>query len=392
LPDRITVTVPFALVTDPRLSIALVDTRGVDGSAVRPDILGHLKDPRAITLLCSKWGGAPDPSTQALLSHVTETEADPALLDRVAIIALARAGDALSMRHDSGDAAADVEDGYDIKLGQVEDALQKIGLSGIEAFAFDASADEPAALTAFVLDRIAAVRKARADAAAATIDAIGQMIDNRAQAEAMAAFQAVSGNLDRFAERRAALRASRRPPYDRLLKAVTSLHARTVWATTRRAGRFWNFDVFQHLGDGAAAEAKARSSEVLAGLNAIIDSDLDNGELAGARGFLLEVQANATRWEADFVNAARHHASAVYMQPLSRAQALWDECERGYGRGAGGYREGVADHLQTWFEEHEGLREELDRRISRAWETSFIGPLKQAAGQGGAGPATVLGS
>lgn len=388
LPDRITVTVPFALVSDARLSITVIDTRGVDGSAVRPDILLHMKDPRAVTLLCSKWGSAPDPSAQALLTHINETDADPALLDRVAIVALARLGDALSMRHDSGEAAEDVTEGYEIKLGQVEDALQKIGLAGINTFAFDASADDPGDLTAFVLERIVAVRKAQADAARATVAAIAQMIGNRAEAEAMAALATVSGNLTRFADRKAGLRGARRHPYERLLGAVTSLHARTVWAATLRNGRFWNFDVFQYLGDGAAAEAKIRSTEVVAGLTAIIESDLDNGELESARGFLMQVHANAAQWEADFVNAARHHGAAVYLQPLSRAQELWDACEHDYGLGMGGYRDGVGDRLRGWFEDNVELREELERRVARAWETSFIAPLRQAAGLSGeSGPA-----
>lgn len=381
LPDRITVTVPFALISDARLSITVIDTRGVDGSAVRPDILLHLKDPRAVTLLCSKWGSAPDPSAQALLTHINETDADPALLDRLAIVALARSGDALSMRHDSGEAAEDIAEGYEIKLGQVEDALQKIGLAGIESYAFDASGDDPRELTAFILDRILAVRNAQAQAATATIKAISQMIENRAEAEAMAALATVSGNLTRFAERRVELRGARRHPYERLLSAVTSLHARTVWAATLRNGRFWNFDVFQYLGDGAAAEAKIRSSEVVAGLTAIIESDLDNGELESARGFLMQVLANIAQWEADFVNAARHHGGAVYLQPLSRAQDLWDACEHDYGLGMGGYRDGVAERLRTWFEDNVELREELERRVARAWETSFIAPLKQAAGK-----------
>jgi transcriptional regulator with XRE-family HTH domain len=380
LPDRVTVTVPFALFPDSRLSIAVVDTRGVDGSAVRPDILEHLKNPRAITLLCSKWGSAPDPSAQTLLTHINETDADPALLERIAVIALARQGDALSMRHDSGDAAEDTEDGYDIKLGQIDDALQKIKLAGINAFAFDASTDEPPQLTQFVLERISAVRGAQADAAKATIAAIDEMIENQEQATALAALNAVSGRLSRYAERNAKLGMLRRPAYDRLLGAVTSLHARTVWAASRRNGRFWNFNVYQYLGDGAAAEAKAASSKVIAGLTAIIESDLDNEEFNSVRGFLQQVQANAAQWDADFVNAARHHAVVIYSTPMRQDKDLWDSCEVNYGLGIGHYRDGVADHLRDWFENRTDLREELQRRIARAWKTSFIAPLKKAAG------------
>ncbi len=382
LPDRVTVTVPDALVEDTELSIAVVDTRGVDDSAVRTDIIDHLKDPRAVTLLCSKWGSAPDPSAQKLLTHITETDADPSWQDRVAIVPLARVGDALSMRHDSGEGAEDVEEGYEIKLGQVEDALQKIGLTGIEAIAFDAASDDPETLSHFALERIRAVRRAEADAAMATIEAIDQMIANRAEASAQAALLTVSGNLERFADRNTPLSGTRQPAHERLLATIMVRHARTVWAATVRNGRFWNFDVFQHLGDGAAADAKRRSAATMAGLKAIIESDLDNDELASTRGFLEQVLANAPRWEADFVNAARHHAVAVYHPHLSRDGELWARCESEYGTGLGNYREGVAAKLRYWFEENMALREELERRIVRVWDESFIAPLRRAAGGG----------
>ena len=107
---------------------------------------------------------------------------------------------------------------------------------------------------------------------------------------------------------------------------------------------------------------------MVAGLTTIIESDLDNPELASAQGFLSQVQANASLWEADFVNAVRHHAVAVYSQPLGGAQPVWDECERNYGLGRGSYREEVAQTLRQWFEDNVDLREELDRRVTHAWE------------------------
>lgn len=381
LPARITVTVPFALAPDNRLAISVVDTRGVDGTAIRPDIIAHLKDERAVTLLCSKWGSAPDPSLQELLKHVAETDADRSLIHRVSVVAIARSGDALSMRHDSGESAADVTEGYEIKLGNVEDALRKIGMLGVETFAFDASLDDPADFTRFVLQKIGSVRRNQSEAARATISAIDELLSNREEAQALAAMQKVGANLARFAERHSSLRGARRAAHERLLGAIRTLHARSVWAATRRAGRFWNFDVFQYIGDGAAAEAKVRSTEVLAGLTAVIEADCDDPELASAHSFMKQVLANAASWEADFVDAARHHAIAVYQVPLGRAQELWDECEAPYGTGAGNYRSSVADHLRQWFEENVELRETLDRRVNRAWETSFVEPLRKAGGE-----------
>lgn len=392
LPSRIAVTVPFALVPDNRLAISVVDTRGVDGTAIRPDILAHLKDERTVTLLCSKWGSAPDPSIQELLRHVAETDADRSLFCRVGIVAIARPGDALSMRHDSGETASDVEEGYDIKLGHIEDALQKIGMLGVDSFAFDAGSDDPVEFTRFVLGKVASVRRGQAEAARSTIAAINEMLSNREEAQALAAIQKVGESLVRFSDRNSSLRGARRPAHERLLTAVRTLHARTVWAATRRAGRFWNFDVFQYIGDGAAAEAKVRSAEVLAGLTAVIEAGCDDPELASAHSFLTQVLADAATWEADFVNAARHHAVAVYQGPLGKANELWDQCEAPYGTGAGSYRDGVADRLRDWFEENVELREELERRVGRAWETSFIDQLRKAGGRSTGAPVASVGS
>ncbi|MEN3148479.1 helix-turn-helix transcriptional regulator [Neorhizobium sp. IRAMC:178] len=381
LPTKITVTVPFPLVPDQQLSVTLVDTRGVDGTAIRSDIIGHMKNQRAITLLCSKWGSAPDPTSQDLLQHVRETDSDPTLFARTAIVALARPGDAMSMRHDSGEAAEDVEEGYDIKQGQIETALQKIGLMGVKAFVYDAGQDDPQLLTDFVLDRIAAVRRTQIDAGKATISAIDKMFENLEQQQALAALELVNNDLVRFAERHERLITPPRPAHERLISAVRSLHARTVWAATTRAGEFWNFNVFQRVGDGAAAVAKVRSRKVLDGLIEVIASRIADPELESTHGFLAELLENANQWEADFVDASRHHAIAVYKAALSGDQILWDACEDPYGRGQGNYREHVANLLQSWFEEHDDLREKLDRRIARAWLKTFIRPLRQAAGQ-----------
>src|SRR5262249_42985473 len=55
LPGRITVTVPFDPVPGTPFEITLIDTRGVDGSAIRPDIIGQFRDQRTLLVLCSKF-------------------------------------------------------------------------------------------------------------------------------------------------------------------------------------------------------------------------------------------------------------------------------------------------------------------------------------------------
>lgn len=381
LPAKIRVVVPFEPVAGSPFNITITDTRGIDGSSIRPDLAGHLKNNRAVTILCSRWGSAPEPSSQSLLAHVRDTEADPTLLSRATVLVIARGGDALSMRHDDGTPAADAWEGYEIKLGHVSDALRRVDLDGVNSTAFDAANDDPEELTKYLVGRIANLRRAEADGALATVAAVDQMLENVKEAQALAALQEINNELKIFATRHStAPTKAHKPVQYRLIDAVNSLHARTVWAATRRNGRFWNFNMFQHLGDGAAANAKKKCGPAISGLREIVQNRLANKEYNSASSFLKQLLADANNWEADFVNAARHHALAVFEDKLSSASSVWRKCENAYGMG-GGYREDVAAQLEQWFEENDALNEKFERLLGKAWHTSIVEPLLRAVGE-----------
>ncbi len=380
LPGRMTVTVPFSIFHGAPYEVELIDTRGVDQSAVRPDIVAQLKDRRTVSVLCSRFNSAPDVALQSLVQHLMETEVDPNLKSRAVLLVLARPGEALAMRDDSGVAAADVGEGYDIKRGHVEDALAKIGGRGIEVEFFDSTGDDPDGLTAVLAQKIAALRAAQAAGLGTAIEAVDQMLANVARAQALAVVEEINNELRIFAGRHRALRPSQVAVYSRLINALRDRHPRTVWASTRRKGQFWNFDVYQHLGDGAAAEAKRRAAPVVQGLREIIENKLANAELSSAHGFLGQLLEYQSAWETDFVAAARHHATSIYRPSLSAAEALWDGCEDKYGRGLTDYRSDVARAVETWFRADDDLAESVERHIQRAWQTAFVEPLLVAAG------------
>lgn len=379
LPGKINVTVPFALFAGTPFSISLVDTRGVDGSAVRPDLLAHLKDRRSLTVLCSKWGSAPDPSLQELLKHVAETEADVDLFSRASILIIARSGDALSMRQDSGDSAQDTTEGYEIKLGQVEDALSRAGLPEISIAAFDAASDEPAQLTDFLARKIVDLRTAQANHVDSTVLAIDQMLNNVERAQALASFEAVNRELQLFAQRHRALKGKPKSPGVKLSEAIYSRHARTVWAAARRGGSFWNFDIYQYLGDSAASDAIRRSGPALDGLREIIKNKLADDAFESAHSFLRELLDGLRVWKREFVEAARHYMIQIYRQHLGSANKLWNEAESKYGSGLS-YRDEVARALTEWFDEHEELQDEFDQLLQRAWRATVLRPLREASG------------
>ena len=367
LPGKIAIAVPFSLVSGTPFNVTLVDTRGVDGSAIRPDLTNHLKDPRAVLMLCSTWGSAPDSSLQDFLKHITETEVDPTLFSRVSVLVLARAGDGLSMRHESGESVHEPSEGYEIKLGHVEDALHRINMQGINVAAFDATSDDPAELTSFLVSKVAKLREARCTGARATISAVDNMLCNVQEAETLATLDKVNKELQIYAGRHKSLKKGAKPTHLRLLEAMRNRHPRTVWAATRRAGSFWNFDVYQYLGDGASADAKRRCGPGIAGLREIIRNKVADDSFRSAHSFLEQLLDHVDAWEADFVKAARHHAVAIYKSALSSAKDLWRDCEDMYGRGIDGYRNEVASELEN------GLMSTMNFKMSLNGVFSVLG-------------------
>jgi hypothetical protein len=137
--------------------------------------------------------------------------------------------------------------------------------------------------------------------------------------------------------------------------------------------------VYQHLGDGAAADAKRRCEPTISGLREIIENRLADPAFESAHTFLGQLLDDVGAWEADFVKAARHHAVAIFKPALSNANKLWLDCDDKYGRGLG-YKDEIASLLESWFDQHGDLQDQFERRVSRAWRSSILTPLNTASG------------
>lgn len=206
------------------------------------------------------------------------------------------------------------------------------------------------------------------------------MLKNVEEAEALATLDSVNKELQIFTTRHESLKKRSNPVHLRLLRAVKNRHPRTVWAATRRTGSFWNFNVYQHLGDSASADAKRRCTQAIAGLREIIKNKLDDTAFESAHSFLEQLLDDVDAWESDFVKAARHHAVTIYRPALSSDENLWNDCEDMYGRGISGYKEEIASKLESWFDDHGEFQDKIDRLIERAWKKTVIEPLRIAAG------------
>jgi hypothetical protein len=115
LPKRVDIAVPQPLLGERSFSVRISDTKGVEDTAIRPDIRAYLDDPRTLTVLCSRFNTAPDGHMQQLLENLVSTGAERTISERVALLVLARATEVLDTQDDSGNRIERVDDGYQIK-------------------------------------------------------------------------------------------------------------------------------------------------------------------------------------------------------------------------------------------------------------------------------------
>ena len=155
------------------------------------------------------------------------------------------------------------------------------------------------------------------------------------------------------------------------------VHASSIWATARRQGGWYNFDVHHCLGVGTATEAKRRSVQFFEGLEAIVTNMLDSSDLSAAHPFLDEVLVKLGEWKEAFLETAHQGGAEAFRPALQAETALWANAERAWGQG-GGYRTDVASLFREWFltGDREGLHKALEKRIKAAWRAEVIERLQ----------------
>ena len=376
LPRRIDLIIPGELFRDNGLTPEIIDTKGVDQTAIRPDLKHWLDDPRAITVLCSSFNTAPAPTMQQLMEHLQATGAERALSERVVLLVLPKSGEALAMKDDAGETATTEHEGYELKHDQIRGALTNISASGVPTLFFNVNADNPKQITSTLLERLSTMRQAQADRIKSVTSAINKMFADKEEAWMLQAQAAVNKMLKIFLDQHRALPTRRRPVYQQVLKGLDGVHQRTLWATTRRRGMWSNFNIYYHLGASASTEVKSRSQTTFNALEALIRNKLGDPDLKPTHDFLNELLENVSFWRENFIEAVRRAGEETFRPTLEDDDGFWSACEDIYGTGDP-FRQEVAKRLEAWFEapEREHLHALLESRLETAWRTTFLEPL-----------------
>ncbi len=382
LPARMTVTVPFTIMPGSPFEIEAIDTKGIDGSAIRPDIQSVLDDTRCVPVLCTTLGDAPGPHYDTLFSQLADTGALRQFEERAILLILDQEKEALKVGDDTtGLDVETVEQGRRIKRAHARRELEHRGLGDMPILFFNASEDDPRKAYQQLLSRIVDIRKREVDRLQRLAEAVEALIENREQESAEADLREVVRHLQTVVEQIRTLGPSVRPFFEALLRQIAdrATHQRSLLASVTRAGSWWNFDVYHALGSGAAEDANLRAQQAVQRILIDLRNLADDGKYASCRKFLLALSESVEAWFESFLVAARTISAEVCRPALSEASDLWARCEADY---RSGFKEHVRRHLKNWFEEQapRSMRAAIEEGLQRAWTQKLIRPLEKALG------------
>jgi hypothetical protein len=388
LPKSITITLPVAFGADLPFRLTAVDTKGIDGTTQREDLMTYLESVRTVSVLCSLF-----PAVDGSLLRLLRQEQDARLRavedDRVILLMLAKGKEAEEVLDDSGMRAGSVEDGYIIKEGQVRQVLRNEGLSDIPLVFFNAYEEEPAEVWTGVSKGLRVLRDRWVKAAIADLSFVDRLERETDLVRVEEGFSKMATRLVGLVKEVAKLPTSNRHPKQNLLEEMDRVHASVLAASMRRQGRYVTFSVPYVLATGIRIIANARSKKPIDQIKSTLEElatqfdDVDTVRTAVGqlREEIDESRHEFLRQVQDFAN--RHLAS--YFEEEA-APVRWDRIGGEWGRGAG-YRGRVRTRFDEWFEDEEldAQVQAIEAQILELWHRSVVQRLKTAHAEARAG-------
>jgi hypothetical protein len=375
LPRRVDLIVPMPLLGKRPYAIRIIDTKGVDDTAIRPDIRAYLDDPRTLTVLCSRFNTAPDPTMQMLMQNLAETGAERVMANNVVLLVLAREAEVMDTQDDVGNRAETPEEGYRLKEDQVRWALSKIkGAENIPAIFFDVLHDEHEAITDAIAKQVKRMRQHYARRISEAGKAITELIRRHGEEETKKAQAEVQRKLRIFIQQHLQLGAQMQKIHEPLIYALRQRHPRTVWATTTRNGSWPGLDAYHILGVGTAMDAQNRLQPIFNALEGVLENMIGDDTLTPAHDYLNELKRAAELWKDRFLADATAFGREIFRAALFTNDKLWDECAYWWGMGIS-FRERVARQVREWCESHNELHTAVEKRVQQAWRDCFLAAL-----------------
>jgi len=369
IPRLIEVVVPNSVLACDDLELRVIDTKGIDQSGHRADLECHFDDARTIVVLCSSFKDAPEQAIQDMLQRIKEAGASDALR-RAALLVLPMPGEALSVKDGFGEVATDDQEGYAIKRDhQIDVALARLGASDVEVVFFNAMYDDLTPVRNAILTHVRRLRAHYADRIKELDATIDQLISNRDKEEVQAVLNDAIHRIQVWLKESEDIGQIAERVHSSLISAISSTHARSVWASVRRHGSWNNLDYYYQLGFGTRTIAAKHIEAKLGDLRVLIDHMLADEQLAPGHDFLRQMKREIENEMTEALRRIQVAGRAEFEEDLKEDVEFWVQCDSEWGRGPG-YRDTIASNTRSWFADapHKRKEEEVTGLIDEAWE------------------------
>ena len=378
LPQRIEVVVPTAVLSDRELNIRIIDTKGIDGAATRADLDRLFDDSRTLVVLCSRFNDAPESSLQQLLQRVRNAGARD-IADKTAVLVLPRPEEADAVKDNAGNLVEDEHEGYDLKRTDVEMHLTRLGLAALPVEFFNARRDDLLPLRDFLVARVRSIRSvwdARVQTLSKTVD---DLLSNHKKEQTAVVFREVMSRLNTWLSKNREISGIAEQAQQELVSAIHLAHWRSVWASVRRRGEWYNLDYYYQIGFGARTIAAKHILKKTKEFEVIIQNLLDDSDLSPAHDMLEQVKRMLASNSDEMLKKMEIVGKATFEDDLKADTDFWNDLESESGSG---YRDSVATTSDGWFKLTERAEKHtfVKDKIVESWK-EILASLDQLVGK-----------
>ncbi|WP_082930515.1 helix-turn-helix domain-containing protein [Rhizobium bangladeshense] len=383
VPVLITVLLPLEALRETPYALSVIDTKGVEGTTKRQDLMKRIEDERTVTVLCCSFSDAPGNVPLSIMRDAIETGTGAVEAERICLLALPRNDEALKIVDDMGNRPGTPDEGYAIREGQIDQQFATEGLPAVPVNFFHVGEDSAQDVWEWLIGRIGSIRASKVDRISRHVEAAENLILNADVAKTRVARATIAETMRKAADRFSELPPVMRPAAMNLVAEVKSTHQSSVAASVTRRGEWDQFNASYILGQGVRRDVNLRTKDIFVRIDETIQGLKDNfGHLADVAQFLENLSEDVDDWRKELLSRVALSGRMLYSPHLlNRAGDLWKACLKRYGEGSG-YRVDVSQQFQAHFDANEdalATAVKVENQVKALWAQLIIDALVESS-------------